>query len=256
MRMTPPPCAMNAASPPPAMRSFGEASDLDVDFSEADRPALVTGVLTRCCPQPDSGYWWRQPVGARTAALLRLVTMTDGCVDVPMRSTCMDTACGKEFEFALPLGALPEAGPVMESLRVSLSGGRTITLRLPTGENLRQWRMARPATRSQAVGMMLGTLLLEGDAGPADEAELSAALAALDPLVDFTVACPCPDCGVLNEVVLDLEALALSRLAARHTALLTQVHRCATQYGWTEAQVLAVPPARRARYLALIEDAR
>jgi len=247
---------MDATSPTLPMRPFGEAPDLDVDFSAADRPALVSGVLARCCPQPDSGFWWQQPVGARTAALLRLVAMTDEAGDMQMRSICMAAACGEEFEFALPLGALPEAGPVTESLRISLSGGRTIALRLPTGDDLRQWRTARPATRPQAVGLMLGTLLLEGDAGPADEAELSAALAALDPMVDFTVACPCPACGALNEVVFDLEALALSRLAARHTALLMQVHRCASHYGWTEAQVLAVPSARRARYLALIEDER
>jgi len=256
MPLMPPGCAMKAISPSLPLRPFGEAPDLDVDFSASDRPALVSAVLARCCPLPDPDHWWQQPVGARTAALLHLVGVTDGASDLLMRSSCMDAACGAAFEFALPLAALPQAASVSDPVTIELSGGRTIRLRLPTGDDLRRWRAAHPASRAEAVGLMLATLLLEGDAGPADEAELSAALAELDPMVDFTVECPCPACGASNEVVLDLEALALSRLAARQTALLLQVHRCARHYGWTEAQVLAVPPARRARYLALIEDER
>ena len=103
---------------------------------------------------------------------------------------------------------------------------------------------------------MLDSLVLAGQAGPEDEAAVSASIAAMDPLVDFTVSCHCPACGAPNEVAVDLEALALARLVGRQWALLQEVHRFASHYGWTESEVLAVPPARRAGYLALIEDQR
>ena len=60
----------------------------------------------------------------------------------------------------------------------------------------------------------------------------------------------------MDEVAVDLEALALRRLYARQDALLATVHRLASRYGWTESEVLAVPARRRARYLALIEEER
>jgi hypothetical protein len=101
---------------------------------------------------------------------------------------------------------------------------------------------------------MLDSLVLEGRAGPEDVAAVSASIAAMDPLVDFTVASQCPACGAPNEVTIDLEALALTRLVARQRALLDEVHRFASHYGWTETEVLAVPEARRARYLSLIAD--
>jgi hypothetical protein len=75
----------------------------------------------------------------------------------------------------------------------------------------------------------------------------------MDPLVDFTVSCTCPACGDAQEVAVDLESFALASLARRQRALLQEVHRFASHYGWTESDVLAVPPARRAHYLLLIE---
>jgi hypothetical protein len=101
---------------------------------------------------------------------------------------------------------------------------------------------------------MLESLVVVGDVALADEALVSAALAAADPLVDFTVSCACPACDAPNEVVVDLERLALSRLAAQQTQLLHDVHRLASRYGWTESDVLAMPPARRTRYLSFIDN--
>lgn len=252
--------AMHTSPPnmPPnmPMRPFGQAPDLDLDFGLSDRAALVTGLLAQCCPQSDPEFWWRQPVGLRTAALLHLLALTEERDDMTLSSRCAHAACGQAFEFELPLRSLPgdthDAGP----LRMRLDDGRPATLRRPTGNDLRRWREAGPATHADALQLMLDTLLLDGEAGPADEAALSASLAALDPLVDFAVACNCPACGATNTVALDLESLALARLAARQGALLKEVHRCAAHYGWSEPEVLALPAVRRARYLALIEEER
>ncbi|MEO6408206.1 MAG: hypothetical protein ABIO45_05570, partial [Burkholderiaceae bacterium] len=90
-----------------------------------------------------------------------------------------------------------------------------------------------------------------------DEARLSQAIAALDPLVTFSARCTCPACGAPSEVTVDLEALALGLLHTRQQGVLREVHVLASRYGWSEEEVLAVPSVRRAQYLSLIdEDAR
>lgn len=241
---------------PHAMRPFGHAADLDLDFGAGDRPGLVTSLLAQCDERRDAGYWWAQPVGARTAALLRLVALTEGCTGVPLTARCAAAACGEAYEFELPLQALLEGGADGAPVSVNLDGRRAVTLRRPTGHDLRQWHDARPASRAEAVRQMLDALVLDRRVDMDDETRIAASIAAMDPLVDFTVSCRCPACGAVAEVPVDLEALALARLAARQRTLLREVHRIASCYGWTEAQVLAVPPARRARYLELIEDGR
>lgn len=236
-----------------AMRPFGAAADLDLEFAGTDRPGLVTALLAQCCESADARYWWSMPVSTRSAALLRLVALTEGRDRIALSGRCSAAACSEVFEFELPLHGLPGAASGAEPIRLQLEDRRALTMRRPTGDDLRRWRAAQPASHRQALQLMLDSLLLDGDATADDEAAIASAISALDPLVDFSVACRCPACDSPNEVAVDLETLALRRLAARQRMLLHEIHQLASHYGWTESQVLAVPPRRRARYLALIE---
>ena len=238
------------------MRPFGDVVDLDVDFGQADRPGLVTALLAQCGDRSDPSFWWAQPVSGRNAALLRLAGLTEQRDEIPPSGLCASPACGEPFDFRLPLRALPRVDPEVGTLRVPLDGERVLTMRRPTGEDLRRWFDARPPSRQEALRLMFDSLVVEGQVGPEDEAALSASISAMDPLVDFTVSCTCPACGAAQEVAVDLESLALASLARRQRALVQEVHRFASHYGWTESNVLAVPPARRARYLLLIEGPR
>jgi hypothetical protein len=236
------------------MRPFGHAVDLDLDFGRPDRPSLVTAVLAQCGDPGEAEYWWSQPVGERTAALLQLVALTEQRDDVSLSARCSDTACGESFEFGLSLGALPEPTTGDDPVRLQLDSSRALTVRRPTGDDLRRWREGRPQTRTDAVSAMLDSLVIAGQVALEDEAGVSSALAAADPLVDFTVSCRCPVCDAPNEVAVDLERLALSRLGSRQQAVLKDIHRLASHYGWTESEVMALPPGRRARYLAFIDE--
>jgi hypothetical protein len=238
------------------MRPFGHAADLDLDFGQSDRPALVTTVLACCSESGDAGFWWAQPVGARTAALLRLVVLTERRADFTLNRRCATAACDELFEFTLPLLALAAGAADVSPVQVHLDADRTLTMRRPTGDDLRRWRDTQPASRADAVRVMLDSLVLAGDVRPEDEAAVSASVSEIDPLVDFSVSCRCPACGAANSVAIDLEALALDRLAARQRVLMSEVHRFAASYGWTESETLAIPPTRRARYLGLIEAER
>jgi hypothetical protein len=237
------------------LRPFGDAVDLDLDFAQPDRPGLVTSLLTQCSGHRDGAFWWSQPVGVRIAALLRLVALTEQRDDISLSAACTAADCGEAFGFELPLDSLRGEADTSPRL-VPLNDGRALTLRRPTGNDLRGWRDARPASRPEAVRLMISSLVLAGEARPEDEATLSALMTAMDPLVAFTVSCNCPTCGAPIEIVIDLETLALRRLSRTQDALLQEVHQFASHYGWTEVEVLAVPSARRARYLALIAHQR
>ncbi|HBL57096.1 MAG TPA: hypothetical protein DDZ80_00510 [Cyanobacteria bacterium UBA8803] len=75
----------------------------------------------------------------------------------------------------------------------------------------------------------------------------------LDPLVNFSLQVICPYCGTENLQDFDLGAWALQQLEQAQQQLLITVHRLASYYHWSEAEIFAIPPWRRSRYLALIE---
>jgi len=237
-----------------APRALGQPADLDLDFTSSDRPSLVTALLTQT-GAADAAYWWTQAVGRRTQALLDVLAATERRETLGLTAVCAATGCAQTFEFELPLHGLPQAKTDDDdTIAVTLGPQRRVRLRLPRGDDLRRWRAARPATRVDAVRTMCASLLVEGEVDERDEGAIAAAIAAHDPLVDFTVTCTCPACDAPAEVAVDLEGLALRRLARAQRELLREVHVLAAHYGWREADVLAVPAARRAQYRALIEE--
>lgn len=240
-----------------AIRRFGTAQDLEVDFESADRPELVTTLLAQCDVNGgDTQSWWSQSVGMRTAALLDLLTATEATRQLSLTARCTNSQCAATFAFDVPLSVLPAAERGVTPMQVSSSSGNSLTLRRPTGADLRHWRDAQPRSRADAVRLMLDTLLVEGEVRPEDEDSLSAAMSSMDPLVDLSAVCECPECGTTSEVSIDLESIVLNRLRARQHALLHEVHRLAKHYGWTEREILGIEPKRRARYLELIEGER
>lgn len=231
-------------------RPFGAAADLDLDFACADRPALVTALLAQGLPD-GAGDWWRRSVGERTAALVDLLVLTEGRRCLDLHAACAAPGCGETFGFELPLDALPK--PLPGPVHIALDGGRSVEMRRPLGDDLRRWRSARPATRRDAVRMVLDSLCVAGAVEDADAEAVAVALAEVDPLVDFEVQGFCPACETATTIAVDLESLVLARLAGRQRAIEDELHRLALHYGWTEAQSLAVPPARRRRYLDRID---
>jgi hypothetical protein len=259
-------------TPSISLRAFGRAEDLDIALDDAldatarparpDRPALVTQLLEHCddrgAAEDGGAFWWSRPVGLRIGALLRLVALTEATDSLGVVLRCVQADCGERFEVELPLHELiaraPDADAGDAPLHIDLPGGRSASLRLPTGNDLRDWATLPLAGSADAIAAVIASLRIEGDLQPGDAAALAEAIAAHDPLVAFSVASTCPACGAEDELPVDLEGLALQKLAQRQQRLVLEVHRLASRYGWTEKQALAVPPQRRERYLALIDD--
>lgn len=237
-------------------RPFGCVEDLDIDFTTKDRPALVTMLLASCGSPREPEFWWSQAVAVRIVALLRLLASTESIDHLRLLARCRQPECMERFEFELPIAALSDSVPQGDTVQVRLKDELSIVLRRPNGRDLSEWRNLRPPSRRAAIEAMLGSLVVEGHASHEDELALAEALSAQDPLVAFTVSCICPACGATNEVRVDLEDIVLDKLRRKQRALVREVHRLASHYGWTEAEGLAIPPHRRTHYLTMIENER
>lgn len=203
-----------------------------------------------------------RPVGWREVNLLALRNATfgsalEGCAPCP--------SCGVLMEFGLDGATLLDGLPSPDSeARIALDG--------------QQWRL--PSSRDQAailaapdpetaVDWLLDRCRMdESDSGqastvnrknspklkcsPALVGEIESRMEALDPAADIRLAMRCTDCGHAWDAVLDIGACFWDELGSRAHQLLEAVHRLASAYGWREAEILALSPARRAAYLNMI----
>lgn len=78
---------------------------------------------------------------------------------------------------------------------------------------------------------------------------LSHALAAEDPAAELTVELECGLCRHLWEELIDPPAILRQDVQEAGERVLEEVATLARFYGWSERDILAMPPARRARYL-------
>ncbi|GII90575.1 hypothetical protein [Sinosporangium siamense] len=73
-----------------------------------------------------------------------------------------------------------------------------------------------------------------------------------DPMAETRVAVTCDQCGESFEGRFDLVEHLWSHLAMFRVRLLAEVHEIASAYGWSEADILAIPQTRRQSYIDLI----
>jgi hypothetical protein len=234
---------------------------LGLDLGGAADAGLITAVLTRCArdrqgkPVPAERLWGLR-VGQRVLALLKVAEAggLDG-IEVPL--LCPTTGCGADIAIALTPTELADLAEGQGSGPVSVDlGDGLLRLRLPTGDDQRAWAQCSYPSRDQAVAAMIEGLRLDGPQRALDEGEralVEAELDAHDPLVRCAVQVRCPECGGLGVHEIDLAGILLRRLRTAQAALLEAIHRLARHYHWSEAEIVSLPPWRRAHYLALLE---
>ena len=77
-------------------------------------------------------------------------------------------------------------------------------------------------------------------------------MALADPLGEIMLHFDCPECGKSFDDSLDLPTFLRAEIEGRAKRLLREVHTLASAYGWSEAEILSLNPARRQFYLAMV----
>lgn len=173
-------------------------------------------------------------------------------------------ACDETLEFETTIGALFGAGDPMgdvgnesDAIRIARDDF-DVTCRPLQLHDL----LAMPTVLARAREHLIGRAVIEArragrtipiEALPTSLCDaVGEAIRAWDAHAETTIALECAACGSPNDVPFDMGAFlweALDRSVARSLA---DVHTLACAYGWSEGTILALPEARRRRYLELL----
>jgi hypothetical protein len=209
--------------------------------------ALLLGAWAR--PELAPARLAELPLGALNAALLRL---REACFGPRIDAFVDCPRCGERLSLALEVADLL-AGAEESDARADLELAG-LRFRVPCSRDLA--KVAGASDAENAGQRLLELCSLDSRAAPPAElakllAEVEAGLAVLDPAADITLALACEACGHRWTAAFDIGALLWEEIEAQARALLAEIHGLARAYGWTEPEILALSPERRAAYLEL-----
>ncbi len=224
-------------------RRFGShAGDLQIDLT-AVRPHAMTDALAACAlTDVDREALWDLPVGKRIECLLTLTSADE--FDVELRCT----ACGSVFEVSLAAAELLDAAAAAGTGVIQVGDAR---FRRPAGRDQLAWLKHARTDDVTLIDDIVATLAIDDSDCPL--AQLEAAFDAADPLLRAPVTAACPECGHEEEYETDPAGMALNDLIRAQDSLFAAVDALASHYHWTEADILALPEWRRARYVQMID---
>jgi hypothetical protein len=189
------------------------------------------------------------PIGEITVSLLRLREANFGA-RIPSHVDCEH--CGQRLELTLDARELRQPMPHGESVATAIDVAG-LRVRTPTLRDMAVVANEPDATR--AARLLLERCTIQGDVAALPEAlfrDVEDAMEAADPNADLAFEVHCEACGEPSTAQLDVGELLWDELSARARALLGEVHLLARAYGWTESEILALSPARRASYLSMV----
>jgi len=189
------------------------------------------------------------PLGRRNRALAELRCAVFGS---KVRGWTSCRQCREQLEFQLDGRAWAESESPAGKDRIGVG---ELNYRLPTSRDL-----AAVAAEQEAptAARRLLQLCCVPDGAPdrawSDE-EIDAVgecMAAADPLAEILLRFDCPSCGASFDESLDLPTFLWAEMESRAKRMLLAVHTLAAAYGWSEAEILSLSPARREIYLEMV----
>lgn len=206
-------------------------------------------------------------IGQRDTHLLALYNQTFG-PQADALAHCPH--CREPLTFALPLPAMQLAPPdaPIEHTYQCHSDGYDLHFRLPTSFDLAalaQTAQALPADPACLSGVPLllqrcvlraaqaGQPVVATDLPAAVVTALAAQMVELDPQAEILLQLTCPACGHSWQALFDIVTFLWNTIRQQAKRLLSDVHTLARGYGWSEAAILALSPARRQFYLEQLQ---
>lgn len=159
-------------------------------------------------------------------------------------------SCGYRFDFEIDLSSLPyfEGRPEFPIAWVQTSYGPR-AFEAPCGHHERQ---LQPDSSPHDLARLCALDSIDLPMADDEVAAVERALEEIAPEPTDRCQVGCPSCGEVTAMILD--PFAIGRFDER--SILGEIHRLATAYGWSEADILSLPSHRRRRYLDLIAESR
>lgn len=214
----------------------------------ASVPARALALLSLADPEADPASL---PVGEVNARLLELRGRLFG-----PQLTCVGNCpgCGEPLELSFSVSDfLTSAVAPPSEVEISV-GDESLRFRLPTWVDLAA--IATASGRTDPRDTLLQRCLLGAEvererfSAPVQES-VATAIEEADPLAEMLIEIGCAQCDSQFEARFDIVEYLWADVEVRSRRLLGEVHALASAYGWREAEVLALSPARRRVYLEM-----
>jgi hypothetical protein len=220
--------------------------------------AAVAPLLNPDGPAPSRQALAHLPLGERDR---RLMVVHERIFGSQLAGQARCPACQSAAEFALDLAGLwtsPCARDPDGFLTLEDAGYRLVfhlpdsldlaaAARTPDLAAARQALVERCIVSAASEGAAVDAAVL-----PERIVDLMAAeMARCDPQADVELALTCPSCGQQYTVLFDVESFLWTKIDAQARRLLREVDALARVYGWSEADILALPAVRRQAYLEI-----
>jgi hypothetical protein len=241
------------------MRAMSAAELLDAWERGLAQPPLERALtLLAAAGGGEPSALTRLSIGQRDARLLALREQTFGRRLVGL-SEC--PACGERLEMTcdvadLRTGEVPEGD---ETFTLA-AGGYDVEFRLPdtldlsklppdgSGEHLRSMLLDSCIVSARRGGDEVVVGRLPGEVLDAVEERMMQ----LDSQADVQLTLSCPHCSHAWQEAFDIGQFFWGELHAWAGRTLGEVHALARAYGWREADILSMSPARRQFYLGMV----
>ena len=239
----------------PTSSKLLEAWDLG---SGTGRAARAISLLFLACPAEAPEELASLAVGERDARLLELRARIFGSLLIGLVSC---PACSSRLEVEVQVDELlSSASTALAEVGMLRDGGWEARFRLPTTRDLAAIESQVDAAAAERllfeaclIEVTHEGAVVETGSVPAEfAAVIGERMAEADPLAAAEIGVDCPECGHSWRAPFDVAAFLWSEVDAWARRTLRDVHDLARAYSWTEEQVLALPPARRTRYLQMV----
>jgi hypothetical protein len=221
--------------------------------SPLDRANAVLWYAVPEAQRPELDGW---TTGRRDARLLDVYAATFGD-QIAGLVACPE--CGEQLEIALaPDDIRSPYGTAEEEFElVDADSAYRVVFRLPAGADLRASAVYESEGIARRVLLERCIVTVEQAGVPIPVASLpeplivrvGTAMAAHDAQSDVRLDLVCPACAHGWQARFDIADFVWREVAARVRRLINDVHTLALAYGWREADILALPEARRNMYL-------
>lgn len=181
-----------------------------------------------------------------------------------VEATVRCCACEETLEFETTIGALFGASDAIGDI-ASESGvmriaheGYDVTCRPLQLRDLLAMPTAPARARTHLIGCAVvearreGQVILTEVLPPSLCAAIGDAIRLRDPHGETTIAIVCAACGSPNDLPFDMSTFLWEALERHVSRIFADVHTLARAYAWSEDAILALPDARRRRYLTLL----